>query len=511
MSNTQQRTYVAIDLKSFYASCECMDRGLDPLTAHLVVADEARTSKTIVLAVSPALKEYGIPGRPRLFEVEQRVAQVNRERIRNAPGNRFAGEYRDSAGREDPSLALGYIVAPPRMSRYMDISTRIYSIYLGFVAPEDIFAYSIDEVFIDVTAYLSTYQMTPHELTIRMIRAVLKETGITATAGIGTNLFLAKVAMDVVAKHMPADEDGVRIAELDERSYREKLWSHEPITDIWRVGRGTADRLAPYDIRTMGDIARVSVSDDPYRGEELLYRLFGVGAELLIDHAWGYEPTTLSDVRSYIPETRSVSSGQVLQHPYDFNGAKLITREMTDLLVLDLVDKELVCDAVVLTIGYDVENLTDPDRRARYHGPVTIDRYGRKVPKHAHGTANLGGFTSSTRKIIDAMMELYDRVVNPDLLVRRVTVVAENTVREDQAAAKSDEPVCEQLDLFTDYTAREQEREAARAADEKEKSLQHAVLNIQKRYGKNAILKGMNLQEGAMTIERNAQVGGHKA
>ncbi|MCR5675938.1 MAG: DNA methylase [Lachnospiraceae bacterium] len=510
MGGSGERRFAAIDLKSFYASCECVDRGLDPLTANLVVADRSRTSKTICLAVSPGLKSFGVPGRPRLFEVEQRVKAVNAERLRHAPSHRFTGTFTDIGQRDDPSLALDFLVAPPRMARYMEISTKIYSIYLRHVAPEDIFAYSIDEVFIDLTGYLNTGGMTAHEMVMGMVREVLGETGITATAGIGTNLFLAKVAMDVVAKHVDADADGVRIAELDERSYREKLWAHRPITDIWRVGRRTAAKLADHGFCTMGDIARASLSHDPVRGEPVLYRLFGVNAELLIDHAWGYEPATIASIKAYRPESSSLGSGQVLKRPYAFAEAKLVTMEMTDLLVLDLVDKGLVCDAVVLTIHYDVENLTDPERRARYRGEITRDFYGREVPKYAHGTENLDGFSSSTQKIMAAMSRLFDRVVDPDLLVRRIAVTASHTVREEDAPGRREENY-EQLDLFTDYAAVERQRDAERAAMEKERNLQHALLDIKKKYGKNAVLRGMNLQEGATAVERNGQVGGHRA
>ncbi|MCR5177770.1 MAG: DNA methylase [Lachnospiraceae bacterium] len=505
------RKYVAIDLKSFYASCECVERNLDPLTTNLVVADKSRTNKTICLAVSPGLKSFGVPGRPRLFEVEQIVGRVNAERVLRAPGQKFSGSFTDVSQASDPSLALDYIVAPPHMAMYMDVSTRIYSIYLDYVAPEDIFAYSIDEVFIDVTAYLSTYRKTAHELAMQMIRHVLKETGITATAGIGTNLFLAKVAMDVVAKHAEADADGVRIAELDERSYREKLWEHRPVTNIWRIGKGTAAKLAQYGIYTLGDIARASLSNDRYSGEPLLYKLFGVNAELLIDHAWGYEPTTLADVKAYQPENTSLSSGQVLQRPYEYNETRIIVREMTDLLVLDLVDKGLVCDSVVLTIGYDIENLTDPERRRKYRGKVVLDYYGREVPEHAHGTENLGEYTSSTKKIMEAMMRLFDRVADPSLLARRINVVACNTMQEDMVSGNEEQQQYEQMDLFTDYVARDRDRAEEKEKREKEKNLQHAILDIKKKYGKNAILMGTNLQKGAMTIERNQQVGGHKA
>ena len=506
----KQRAYLAIDLKSFYASVECVERGLDPLTTNLVVADQSRTDKTICLAVSPSLKGYGIPGRPRLFEVVQRVREVNAERARHAPGGKLCvREYNDGAIRADPSLALDYIVAKPQMARYKEVSASIYGIYLKYVAPEDIFAYSVDEVFIDVTNYLATYRQTAHELAITMIRDVLRSTGITATAGIGTNLFLAKVAMDVVAKHIPADQDGVRIAELDEMSYRQQIWGHQPITDIWRVGRGIAKRLSEQGLYTMGDIARCSVGQPgEYYNEDLLYKLFGVNAELLIDHAWGWEPCTLADVKAYTPEASSLGSGQVLQCAYDFGKGRLIVREMTDLLVLELVDKHLVTDQLVLTVGYDIESLTDPKRRKAYHGEISTDRYGRRVPKHAHGTIHLERFTSSTKQLVAAAMELYDRIVDPNLLVRRVYVVAGRVQNE---AELTQEPAVEQLDLFTDYAAREKRETEDAAALEREKKRQGAILAIQKKYGKNAILKGMNFEDGATTRERNGQIGGHKA
>ena len=503
------RTYLAIDLKSFYASVECVERGLDPLTTNLVVADQSRTDKTICLAVSPSLKTYGIPGRPRLFEVVQRVREVNAERQRHAPeGKLYVREYNDTVIRSDPSWALDYIVAKPQMAKYKQVSTQIYGVYLKYVAPEDIFAYSVDEVFIDVTSYLATYKMTAHELAMTMIRDVLSTTGITATAGIGTNLFLAKVAMDVVAKHIPADRDGVRIAELDEMSYRREIWGHKPITDIWRVGRGIAKRLVAEGLYTMGDVARCSVGGpNEYYNEDLLYKLFGINAELLIDHAWGWEPCTLADVKAYKPEASSLGSGQVLQCAYTADKGRLIVREMTDLLVLDLVDKHLVTNQLVLTVGYDIESLTDPKRRDKYHGEITTDHYGRKVPKHAHGTANLGKYTSSTKQIMEAMTELYDHIVDPNLLVRRVYVVAGHVLDEDDVPQES----VEQLDLFTDYAAKER-REAEDAVTlAKEKKRQNAILAIQKKYGKNAILKGMNFEDGAMTRERNGQIGGHRA
>lgn len=502
--------YIAIDLKSFYASVECKERQLDPLTTNLVVADASRTEKTICLAVSPSLKAYGIPGRARLFEVVQRVKEVNTERRSKAPGRQFTGSsYSAPELAEHPELELSYIIAPPRMSFYLEYSTIIYNTYLKYIAPEDIHVYSIDEVFMDVTHYLNTYGMTPKELASKIIRDVLDSTGITATAGIGTNLYLCKVAMDIVAKHVEPDEHGVRIAELDEMSYRRLLWNHRPLTDFWRVGHGYQKKLEAAGLFTMGDIARCSLGgDNEYYNEDLLYNMFGVNAELLIDHAWGWESTTIDLVKSYKPETNSISSGQVLQYPYDSEKGKLIVREMTDLLVLDLVEKKLVTDQMVLTIGYDIDNLTDAKIKNSYKGEVTTDHYGRKVPKHAHGTANLNRQTSSTQIIMNAVMDLYDRIINPNLLIRRVTVVANHLVDESQV--KETEQY-EQLDLFTDYTALERERSEEEKRLSKERKLQEAMLSVKKKFGKNAILKGMNLQEGATTIERNRQIGGHKA
>jgi DNA polymerase V len=498
------RIYVAIDLKSFYASVECMQRGLDPMTTNLVVADASRTEKTICLAVSPALKSFGIPGRPRLFEVIQIVNRVNAQRKNNAPGRTLIGSSCNLPELNgNPSLALDYVIAAPQMAKYMEVSTQIYNVYLKYIAPEDIHVYSIDEVFIDVTSYLNTYQLSARELAMKMIRDVLSTTGITATAGIGTNLFLAKVAMDIVAKHIPADKDGVRIAELDEMGFRRQLWNHRPLTDFWRIGKGYARKLQEYRMFTMGDVARCSVDN-----EDLLYRLFGVNAELLIDHAWGWEPCTIKEIKAYKPSSNSVGSGQVLQYPYDFEKAKLVVREMVDLLVLDLVDKGLVTDQIVLTVGYDIENLTDPERSKMYTGEVTIDHYGRRIPKHAHGTANIGRQTSSTMLITKAVMELFDRIVDPALLVRRVNMAANHVVTED-SVQKND--FVEQLDLFTDYSALEKQREEENAALEREKKLQKVELDIKKKFGKNAILKGMNLQDGATAKDRNRQIGGHKA
>ena len=501
----KQRTYIAIDLKSFYASVECRERGLDPLDTNLVVADESRTDKTICLAVTPSLKSFGISGRARLFEVKQHVKQANAKRQYNAPGRKLEGSsHFYSELQADPSLAVDFIIAPPRMARYMEISTRIYQIYLKYIAPEDIVVYSIDEVFMDVTDYLDTYKLTPHDLAMKIILDVLAATGITATAGIGTNLFLCKVAMDIVAKHIPADKNGVRIAELDEMKFRRELWAHRPLTDFWRVGRGYAKKLEAHGMFTMGDVALCSE-----RNEDLLYKLFGKNAELLIDHAWGWEPTTIAAIKAYRPSTNSISSGQVLHCPYEADKAKLVVREMTDSLVLDLVDKGLVTDQIVLTVGYDIDNLTDPSRRAKYHGTIETDRYGRQIPKQAHGTINLNGHTSSTRKIMCAVTELYDRIVDKSLLVRRMYVVANHVLPEADAPKKNEGAV--QLDLFTDSVAEAEKQKAENAALERERKIQAATLAIKKKYGKNAILKGMNFEEGATAKDRNAQIGGHKA
>lgn len=505
-----ERSYIAIDLKSFYASVECVDRGLDPLDVNLVVADPSRTEKTICLAVSPALKAHGISGRARLFEAIEGVRNANGRRIAKAPGHSFSGK--SSSDRElkaDPSLEIDFITAPPRMARYMEVSSYIYSIYMKYVAPEDIHIYSVDEVFMDVTAYLNTYNKTPHELAITIIRDVLNETGITATAGIGTNLYLAKIAMDIVAKHMPADKDGVRIAELDEMSYRRILWNHRPITDFWRVGRGYAKKLAAHGLYTMGDIARCSVGKkDDYYNEDLLYRLFGINAELLIDHAWGWEPCLISDIKAYKPTDHSISQGQVLSCGYDFEKGRIVVTEMTDLLSLDLVKKRLVTDQMVLTVGYDIDNLNDPDRRKKYHGPVETDYYGRTVPKAAHGSINLGGYTSSSAEIIEAVQKLWDEIVDPALLIRRMYVVANHAAGEEILDAPAS---LGQIDMFTDVAAIEAKKEAKEAARQKEKRLQESILSIKERYGKNSILRGMNYLDGATMRERNEQVGGHKA
>lgn len=491
----RERQYIAIDLKSFYASVECIERGLDPLDTCLVVADATRTEKTICLAVSPALKTYGTGGRPRLFEVVQKVREANYRRGRK--GKSYSKAVLDS----HPEMAVDYLIAPPRMAYYIKYSTRIYQVYLRYIAPEDIHVYSIDEVIMDVTSYLGTYGMTAHELAMKMIREVLSETGITATAGIGTNMYLCKIAMDIVAKKMPPDKDGVRIAELDEMSYRHQLWEHTPLTDFWRIGRGIATKLAPYGILTMGDIARCSIEH-----EDLLYQLFGVNAELLIDHAWGWEPVTMEYVKSYRPEAKSISNGQVLTCAYNSEQARNVVLEMADSVSLDLIDKRLVTDQIVLTVGYDIESLTNPEIRAKYHGKITKDQYGRQVPAHAHGTINIAQPTSSGKILIDKVAELYDRIVNPDLLVRRLTLSINHLIHEEDARSNP-KPI--QLDLFTDYEELKRQQEAEAAELAKERRRQETVLKIKKMFGKNAILKGLNYTDGATQRDRNQQIGGH--
>ncbi|MEE1031630.1 MAG: DNA methylase [Ruminococcus sp.] len=500
------RTYLSIDLKSFYASVECVERGLDPMTTNLVVADKSRTEKTICLAVSPSLKAYGISGRSRLFEVIQKVRAANAQRKLSAPNHQFTGTSYDSTKLEEsPELAIDYLVAPPRMAHYIKHSTKIYNIYLKYIAPEDIHVYSIDEVFIDATEYLATYRLTARELAKKIILDILETTGITATAGIGTNMYLAKVAMDIMAKHSPMDEHGVRIAELDEISYRKALWSHRPLTDFWRVGRGYTKKLEANGIFTMGDIARCSIGKpNEFHNEDLLYKLFGVNAELLIDHAWGWEPCTIADIKAYKPENNSIGSGQVLHCPYTADKARLVAREMADMLALDLVDRKMVANQMVLTVGYDIENL----KSSNFKGEVKIDMYGRSIPKHAHGTINLEHYTSSSREIMKAITELYDRIVEKDLLIRRINMSANHVLPADEIP-KTD--TYEQLDLFTDYAAREKKQEEEQQALEKEMKIQQAMLSIKKKYGKNAILKGMNLEEGATAHDRNNQIGGHKA
>lgn len=495
----KNKVYICIDLKSFYASVECRERGLDPLKTNLVVADKSRTEKTICLAVSPSLKSYGIPGRARLFEVIQKVKQVNYDRKRKAKNYKFSGKsYDDTELKNNPNLELDYIIAPPRMSYYMDYSTRIYNVYLKYIAPEDIYVYSIDEVFCDVTNYLSTYKITPKELVTKMIKDVYETTGITATAGIGTNLFLAKVAMDVVAKHKEPNEFGVRIAELDEMSYRKEMWEHRPITDVWRVGKGIAEKLEKYRIYTMGDIARCSLEN-----ENLLYKLFGVNAELLIDHAWGYEPCTIESIKAYKPTSNSLSSGQVLHCPYNYKKTKLIIKEMADLIALDLVDKGLMTNQITLTINYDIENLTNVNIRDKYDGEITVDNYGREVPKHSHGTYNFEYYTSSSKKIIDGTISLFERIANPLLLVRKINISVNKLESVDKV---KDKPRFKQIDLFSNIQDVEDDNIEKELSEIK---IQKVVLDLKKKFGKNAILKGMNLEEGATTIDRNKQIGGH--
>lgn len=524
-----EKTYIAIDLKSFYASVECVDRELDALTTNLVVADETRTEKTICLAVTPSLKAHGISGRARLFEVIQAVKEINQKRFNEAFRRKLLpkdenGKYHFTSASfdaealaADPALELSYIVAPPRMKLYEEISTKIFSIYMRYISPEDIHVYSIDECFIDATGYINTYHMTAHELAMTMIREVLYETGITATAGIGTNLYLAKVAMDIVAKHVPADKDGVRIAELDEMKYRELLWCHTPLTDFWGLGGGTAARVAALNCYTMGDIARLSTIN-----EDLLYKALGVKAEIIIDHAWGWEPTEIPTIKAYRPSTNSLSSGQVLKEPYTADLARLIVREMTELLVLDMVRKYVVTKKLTLTIGYDRTSL-ELVRRGRspkedvyrttttktvYEGKVSKDGYGRIIPYHAHGTGNLEQWSSSTKDIAECMMRLYDRIINPDLLVRRINICACNLIYENNIP-DDDAPV--QLELFVDYEEVERQKAEKKHKEERERALQRATLQLQGRFGKNAVLRGMNLMEGGTTIERNGQIGGHRA
>lgn len=499
MQDKKQNIYAAIDLKSFYASVECRERNLDPLKTNLVVADNSRTEKTVCLAVTPSLKSYGIPGRARLFEVIQKVKEVNIERKRIANIKEFTGSsFDDNELKCNKNLALDYIVAPPRMSYYMEYSTRIYNIYLKYFSPEDIYVYSIDEVFIDITHYLNTYKMRAKELITKVINDIYKLTGITATAGLGTNLYLCKVAMDIVAKHSKPDKNGVRIAGLDEITYRKLLWNHKPLTDFWRVGKGYAKKLEDHRIFTMGDVAKTSLEN-----EELLYKLFGINAELLIDHSWGWECATIKSIKTYKPATNSISSGQVLHCPYNYEKTKTIIKEMTELLSLDLVRKEIVTSQLVLDIGYDIENLTNPYINNSYNGEITIDRYGRKVPKHAHGTINVDHKTSSSKVLIEEILKLYERIINKELLVRRINITANNVVSEDSI----DNNNFEQLDLFVNY----EEVNKKRKKEQAERNIQKAILEIKDKYGKNAILKGMNFQKEGTTIDRNNQIGGHKA
>ena len=505
-----KKQYIAIDLKSFYASVEAAEKGYDPLDVNLVVADESRTDKTICLAVSPALKAHGISGRARLFEAKQRINEVNKERRKKAPGHKFSGKsIFASELAADPSLELDYVIAQPRMRYYMEYSRSVVEIYLRYVSADDLLVYSIDEVFIDVTHYLGTYGMTARELAMTMIRDVLRETCVTATAGIGPNMYLAKIAMDIEAKHIPADKDGVRIAELDEMSYREKLWCHRPLTDFWRVGHGIARKLESNGLYTMGDIARCSEgSSTSMYNEDFLYKLFGVNAELLIDHAWGWEPTEIADCKAYKPESKSLSQGQVLTRPYTEAEGRIVVREMAGQLSMDLVRKGLFTDQVVLDVAYDIENLRDPKIAKKYNGPIESDHYGREVPKSVHGSQNLGRHTASTKRIMDAVAEIYDRIVDKSLLVRRFNIAVTHLLYQEEIKT---EVIPEQLDLFTDYEALEKERQAEEEELAREHRRQKALLSIRGKYGKNAIVKGLNMQEGATAMERNKQVGGHRA
>ncbi len=498
-----ERIYACIDLKSFYASVECVVRGLDPLTTNLVVADSSRTQKTICLAVTPSLKAYGISGRARLFEVVKRVREVNRERSKKINGSLRGSSYNSTELAKNSRLKLDYIVAIPRMNYYMKYSMKVYNVYLKYLSPEDIYVYSIDEVFCDLTNYLSYYKLKPRELVTKIIKDVYDTTGITATAGIGTNMYLAKVAMDIVAKHMRPNKIGVRIAGLDEFTYRKLLWNHTPLTDFWRVGKGFNNKLNKNKMYTMGDVCRCSIEN-----EDLLYKLFGVNAELLIDHAWGYEPCTLKDIREYKPSTNSMSSGQVLHVPYNYEKAKLIVREMTELLVLDLVERKLVTNQVVLTIGYDVDNLSNPSISGEYDGEITVDYYGRMVPKHAHGTSSLKEKTSSTKILVKEVLDLFDRIINRKLLIRRIYVIFNNVVSEKKALKEVN---YEQINLFDNYQESVNKRNREKELLKDEKKIQRTMIDIKKKFGKNAILKGMNLKEGGTTIDRNNQIGGHKA
>ena len=496
------KIYACIDLKSFYASVECVERKLNPLTTNLVVADNSRTEKTICLAVTPSLKQYGLSGRSRLYEVVQKVREINRQRKIKNNGKFTDKSYDDNDLKNNPKLELDYIVAPPRMKYYMNYSNKIYNVYLKYLAPEDIYVYSIDEVFMDITNYLNMYNMKPRELITKIIQDVYETTGITATGGIGTNMYLAKIAMDIVAKHVQANKQGVRIAGLDEMTYRKKLWEHRPLTDFWRVGKGIAKKLEDNGIYTMGDIALCSIEN-----ENKLFKLFGINAELLIDHAWGWEPCTIDDVRKYKPTTNSLSSGQVLHEPYDYEKTKLIVREMTELLTLDMVDKHYVTDQIVLTIGYDTSNLDDPEIMNKYDGEIKKDFYGREVPKPAHGTIRLDHQTSSTKTIMEAVINLYDRIINPILLTRRINIAVCNLVNEDKV---KDKTIYKQFTIFSNIEEESNQKQKELENEKNEKKIQRTILDIKNKYGKNAILKGMNLEDGATTIERNGQVGGHK-
>jgi len=499
--------YIAIDLKSFYASVECVERRLDPLKTNLVVADPERTEKTICLAVTPSLKAEGISGRARLFEAIEGVRLANERRRRDSPFGRLYGSSCDADElKKNPSLAIGYITATPRMSLYVDYSTRIYKIYLNYIAPEDIHVYSIDEVFIYATPYMKLFGMTAEELARMLVRDVFCQTGITATAGIGTNMYLCKVAMDIVAKHSPPDVYGVRVASLDEKSYRRLLWDHRPITDFWRVGAGYAARLESKGLYTMGDIAKCSIGrEGAFYNEDLLFSMFGVNAELLIDHAWGRESCRIADVKAYRPSENSLSSGQVLQCPYEYGKAMLVIREMADALALDLVEKRLLTDRVSLAVGYDRESLKGG---LDYAGELTKDHYGRYLPKGVNGSIALGEHTSSTREITEAIMRIAKEIIDPALLVRRICLCALHLRDERERIF---DIVADQIDIFSISDSANEEKESTRVTKMQEKSIQHAMIDIKKKFGKNAIFKGMNLEEGATAIIRNTQIGGHRA
>lgn len=499
-----EKVYASIDLKSFYASVECKERNLNPLTTNLVVADSTRTEKTICLAVSPSLKQYGIGGRARLFEVIQRLREVNKERKYKNNIKSFIGKsYDDEELKSNPNLEISYIIAPPRMAYYMKYSTDIYNVYLKYIAPEDIYVYSIDEIFCDITKYLKLYKLTKEELITKMIVDVYKTTGITATGGIGTNMYLCKVAMDILAKHANPNKEGVRIATLDEMSYRKYLWSHKPLTDFWRVGKGYAKRLEENNIHTMGDIARCSLYN-----EELLYKLFGVNAELLIDHSWGYEPTTIKDIKSYKPQAKSLCSGQVLLCSYDYEKTKVVIKEMAEAISLDLVSKKYITDQLVLHIDYDIECLTNPEYSKYYNGEIVTDRYGRSVPKPAHGTLRLKRKTSSTKLITEGFLKLYDVIINKKMLIKKINMYVANLSSELEIKETHE---IKQFDLFTDYEEIERKEKAEKEALEKEHKVQETLINLRSRFGKNAILKGINIKSESTAIERNNQIGGHKA
>lgn len=500
----KEPVYIAIDLKSFYASVECIERGLDPLTTNLCVADAEKSEKTICLAVSPSLKSYGISGRARLFEVVQQVRVSNRMRASHLPNRQLSGSSYDSTAlKEDSSLAIDYIAAPPRMALYREYSTRIVSCYLKYISIDDLFSYSIDEVFIDATPYLRKYQMTPRELARMLMQDVLSATGITATAGIAENLYLCKIAMDITAKHIPLEADGVRVAELNMMTYRRTLWEHRNLTDFWMIGKGTVAKLTKLGLHTLGDVARCSLEN-----EEILYREFGKNAQYLIDQAWGREPVTIADIKSYKPKSSSICSGQVLTRPYTFEETAIVVREMAETLTLNLVSKELVTDQIVLQVGYDIENLLDPSRRSAYKGEIITDTYGRKIPKQARGTANLGKHTSSTILTTSKTLELFHQIVDPSLLTRRLTITANHILHEEEVTT---EPVMKQYTLFDNIDEMEQQELQDKAQEEKERNMQKMILEIKGRFGSNAILKGTNFQEAATARERNKTIGGHKA